>query len=63
VNATGVVSYNWNPGGVLPAANRTGLTSGTYAVTATDANLCTVSGTTTITEPTAIVHPYHVFKY
>jgi gliding motility-associated-like protein len=57
VNATGLVSYNWNPGGVLPAA-RTGLTSGTYAVTATDANLCTVSGTTTITEPTAIVHPY-----
>jgi gliding motility-associated-like protein len=57
VNATGVVSYNWNPGGVLPPA-RTGLTSGTYAVTATDANSCTVSGTTTITEPTAIVHPY-----
>ncbi len=43
--------------GVLPPA-RTGLTSGTYAVTATDANSCTVSGTTTITEPTAIVHPY-----
>ncbi|MFN8316498.1 MAG: gliding motility-associated C-terminal domain-containing protein [Chitinophagales bacterium] len=50
VNATGLVSYNWNPGGVLPPA-RTGLTSGTYAVTATDANSCTVSGTTTITEP------------
>jgi hypothetical protein len=42
VNATGVVSYNWNPGGVLPAA-RTGLTSGTYDVTATDANSCTLT--------------------
>jgi hypothetical protein len=42
VNATGVVSYNWNPGGVLPP-NRTGLTSGTYDVTATDANSCTVN--------------------
>jgi gliding motility-associated-like protein len=50
VNATGLVSYNWNPGGVLPAA-RTGLTSGTYDVTATDANSCTLTASTTITEP------------
>ncbi|MBL7777169.1 MAG: gliding motility-associated C-terminal domain-containing protein [Chitinophagales bacterium] len=53
VNATGTVQYNWAPGGILPA-NRTGLSAATYSVTGTDANGCTVTGSTTITEPTAI---------
>ncbi len=50
VNATGAVSYNWNPGGVLPAT-RTNLAPATYSITATDANTCTVSGSVAITEP------------
>jgi gliding motility-associated-like protein len=53
VNATGAVTYNWNPGGVLPA-NRTSLGPNTYSVTATDANSCTASASATITEPAAI---------
>lgn len=53
VNATGTVTYNWNPGGIQPGA-RTGLTAGTYTVTATDANTCTVSGSVAINEPPAI---------
>lgn len=53
VNGTGTVSYDWNPGGIQPGA-RTGLVAGPYAVTATDANSCIVTGTITITEPAAI---------
>lgn len=53
VNATGAVTYTWNPGGVQNG-NYTGLIAGPYAVTATDANSCTVTGTITVNEPPAI---------
>lgn len=53
VNATGLVSYNWTGG--LNTANITNLVAGVYDVTCTDANLCTVTGTYTVTEPAAVV--------
>lgn len=52
VNGTGTVTYNWNPGGAQPAS-RTGLAAGTYNVTGTDANGCTVTNSGTINEPPA----------
>ena len=54
VNATGGVTYNWSPGGVLPPS-RNGLVAGIYNVTGTDSKNCTVSNIDTITQPTAIV--------
>lgn len=54
VNATGNVTYNWNPGGVQPATI-SNLASGIYNVTATDANNCSLTGTTIINEPPAPV--------
>jgi gliding motility-associated-like protein len=54
VNPTGNVTYNWNPGGVLPG-NRTNLVSGVYDVTASDANNCSFTGSATINEPPAPV--------
>jgi gliding motility-associated-like protein len=43
-------SYSWSPsGGTSATAN--GLAAGTYTVTATDANSCTISKTITITQP------------
>ena len=46
-------SYNWAPsGGNNPSA--TGLCAGTYTVTVTDANGCTITGTATVTEPPAL---------
>lgn len=53
VNATGNVTYNWTGG--LTGANLTGLAAGTYNVTATDQNLCTVTGSVTVTQPAAPV--------
>lgn len=53
VNATGTVTYNWNPGGVQSGI-RTALPAGTYSVTATDANTCTVSGSVAINEPSGM---------
>ena len=49
---TGAYTYNW--GGGITTQNRTGLGSGTYTVTVTDANGCTASNMTTLTEPTAV---------
>jgi Zn-dependent metalloprotease len=46
-------SYNWSNGATTQ--NLTLLSNGTYAVTITDANLCTASATATVTQPTAIV--------
>ncbi len=54
VNATGTVTYNWTPG-PLSGANLTNLAAGTYNVTATDQNLCTLTGSVTVTEPAAPV--------
>jgi len=45
--------YQWNNGGT--SATNTGLVAGTYTVTATDANGCTLTATATLTDPSAIV--------
>jgi len=50
---TGTITYAWSNGGTAAAIS--GLTAGTYTVTATDANGCTDSDDITITEPTAVV--------
>ena len=45
-------AYVWADGSQTP--DRTGLIAGTYAVTATDANQCTVSQSFTLSQPTAL---------
>ncbi len=56
---TGAKTYNWTPGN--PTGDGTvavsGLTAGTWTCTATDANGCTKTTTTTITAPMAITAP------
>lgn len=49
---TPTYSYAWSNGST--AANPTGLSAGTYTVTVTDANGCTLSSSSTITEPSAL---------
>jgi len=46
-------TYSWNTGCTTPSCNNN--CAGTYSVTVTDANGCTVNGTTIITQPTAII--------
>jgi gliding motility-associated-like protein len=53
VNATGSVTYNWSNG--QTGATITGLVAGTYTVTATDQNGCSLTGSATVTEPPAPV--------
>ena len=43
-------TYSWSPN-VSTAATATGLSAGTYSVTATDANSCTIGRSFTITQP------------
>jgi hypothetical protein len=50
---SGAYAYLWQPSNGT-GATETGLTAGTYTITVTDANGCTSSATTTITEPTAL---------
>ncbi|MFC4479421.1 MBG domain-containing protein [Flavobacterium chungangensis] len=50
---TGNYSYLWAPSGGT-AATATGLTAGTYTVTVTDENSCSVTNTIVITEPDAL---------
>jgi hypothetical protein len=50
---TGIYSYLWAPSGGT-AATATGLTAGTYTVTITDENSCSVTNTIVITEPDAL---------
>lgn len=55
VNATGGtgnISFSWTNGGSGAAVNN--LAAGTYTVTATDDNFCTIDQTVTITEPAQI---------
>ena len=52
INATGVVGYSWTGG--LTGANITNLAAGVYDVTCTDANLCTVTGSYTVSQPAAV---------
>ncbi|MBL0102853.1 MAG: SprB repeat-containing protein [Bacteroidetes bacterium] len=46
-------SYAWTPGGAI-VSNPTGLTAGSYSVTVTDANGCTITTSATITQPTLL---------
>ncbi len=46
---TPAYTYSWSNGDVNPTA--TGLSAGTYTITITDANGCTVSSSATVTEP------------
>ncbi len=50
----GTVPYSYNWGGGIITQNRTGLVAGTYNLTTTDSRGCTVAGSTTITQPSAI---------
>jgi hypothetical protein len=50
---TGTITYAWSNSGT--GATVTGLSAGTYSVTATDANGCTDSTSVVISEPTSIV--------
>src|SRR5690606_4767849 len=56
VNGTSTITYNWSPGGIHPG-NRTGLSAGTYTVTATDENGCSFSASTVINQPPAAAMP------
>lgn len=49
VNATGSVTYDWT--GSLSGSSITSLTAGTYVVTATDQNNCTLIDSVVISEP------------
>ncbi|MFW0739220.1 T9SS type A sorting domain-containing protein [Flavobacterium sp. T12S277] len=49
---TGAYTYSWAPSGGT-AATASGLTSGTYVVTVTDANACTTTQSFTINQPAA----------
>ncbi|MFM2016903.1 MAG: hypothetical protein RL007_559 [Bacteroidota bacterium] len=50
---TGTYTFNWNSGCTQPSCNS--VCAGTYNVTVTDANGCTTTGTTTVTEPPQIL--------
>jgi gliding motility-associated-like protein len=47
-------TYSWNTIPVQTSSGATGLSAGTYTVTVTDANGCTATANTTITQPIAI---------
>ncbi len=52
---TGTITYDWSDlAGTVNPQNRTGLAAGSYNVTATDANGCTASTSTTISQPAAL---------
>ncbi|MBT6515654.1 MAG: gliding motility protein, partial [Crocinitomicaceae bacterium] len=54
-DGTGPYTYQWNDPGLSTTQSVTGLCVGSYDVIVTDANGCTVNGTTTVSEPTQIV--------
>lgn len=51
----GTLTYSWNTNPIQTTATATGLTAGTYTVTITDANTCSIQKQAIITEPNAIV--------
>jgi gliding motility-associated-like protein len=51
---TGPYTYSWNTIPVQTTPNANGLTAGTYTITVTDANGCTATASTTITQPPAL---------
>ena len=53
-NSTAPLSYAWS-GGLADQASQTGLGAGSYSVTVTDANGCTIEGDWTLAEPDAMV--------
>lgn len=55
---TGPYSYYWNSVPEQISAEATGLTAGTYTVTITDINGCTVTGTAEIREPSPLTISY-----
>ena len=54
LDGTGPYTYFWAPNG-QSTQSISGLTAGTYTVTATDVNGCTISGSVTLIQPNAIV--------
>ena len=48
---TGPYTYTWSPGN-LTGASQTSLTAGVYTITVRDVNLCSGTGTISITQPT-----------
>ncbi len=56
VNVSGGTSpYSYNWGGGITTEDRTGLSSGTYQVTVTDNAGCSITGSISITQPTALL--------
>jgi gliding motility-associated-like protein len=51
---TAPYAYNWMPGGIT-TASATNLCAGTYTCTVTDANGCTTTSVTTITQPAELI--------
>ncbi len=51
----GTLTYSWNSNPVQTTTTATGLKAGTYTVTITDANTCSIQKQAIITEPNAIV--------
>ncbi|MBI2271775.1 MAG: gliding motility-associated C-terminal domain-containing protein [Bacteroidetes bacterium] len=49
-NGTGTLTYLWNPGGKR-GGTITGLAAGTYVITVTDANGCSITGSVTVAPP------------
>ncbi|MCE2846178.1 MAG: hypothetical protein LW707_03980, partial [Sphingobacteriales bacterium] len=54
VSSTGAVNYSWSPSGGN-SATASGLTAGTYTVTATDNNGCTATQTVIVSQPPLLV--------
>jgi gliding motility-associated-like protein len=51
----GSLTYSWNTNPIQTTATATGLKAGTYTVTITDENTCSLPKQVTITEPNAII--------
>ena len=52
---TGTLNYSWSPSGGS-GATASNLTAGTYTVTVTDANGCTLTSSSTLTDPSLLTN-------